>query len=206
MAQTVTDGRVWTTLSLQGRPGDASAWRWASDVTTRFRDGIDALDTLTARLMALYDLSAGTSIGGGYVLANAYPAGLSVTTEHRIFQQFQWQGRAGPATLAARTRLEERSVEGNSAWAVRVRQQVRYTHPLGASRVSVVGWEEVFVHANATSRYARGFEQNRAFAGIGLALPAGPRLEAGYLNQFILGRGGPDRMNHVLALTVSAAF
>jgi hypothetical protein len=205
-AQTITDGRVWTTVSLQGRPAAAAPWRWASDVTLRSRDGLDALDVLVGRLMALYDLTTTASIGAGYVLSNTYPAGLGTTTEHRLFQQFQWQTRGGVATVAFRTRVEERSIEGNNTWALRLRQQVRVTRPLAATRFSLVGWDEIAVHANATTRYARGLDQNRAFAGLGITMPANTRLEAGYLNHFSRSRTGPDRMNHVLALTLSATF
>lgn len=205
-AQTVTDGRVWTTVSLQGRPVQDAPWRWASDLVFRSRDGLDALDVFTGRIMALYDLTPATSLGGGYVLANSYPAGAGITTEHRVFQQLQWQGRAGASSVALRTRLEQRSVEGNSGWAVRLRQLFRVSQPLGATRFSLVGTDELFVHANATTRYARGVEQNRAFVGIGLRLVPSTRLEAGYLNQFTVGRGVPNRMNHVLSLTLSAQF
>jgi len=206
-AQTVNDGRVWTGVALQERPGTHSPWRWAVDVPVRTRDGVDAVDLTGVRPAVGYDLSARASIWAGYAIVGSFPASGGVVVEHRVFQQFLWVGAIRDTVLSLRTRLEQRSIEDNSSLSWRTRQQIRISRPIwNGSRVSFVTWDEVFFHLNTTSRYGRGLDQNRFFAGIGRPLSRKVRLEAGYANQFTRSRRGPNRMNHVLSASLGAAF
>jgi hypothetical protein len=202
-AQTVTDERVWLSLSLQGRHGDGP-WRWSFDSGLRTRGGAGTLDLLLARAGVGRDLSPLASLWAGYATSGSVPDAGGVTVEQRVFQQFLWAARRGALSASLRTRLEQRFTEGNSGVAVRLRQQLRLAHPIGASRFSLVGWDELFVHLNDTSRFPRGVDQNRAFVGV--SHPAGStRVEVGYLNQMIVA-GTPDRMNHIVFGGVSASF
>ena len=75
------------------------------------------------------------------------------------------------------------------------------------SRLSLVASDELFVHLNDTIRNARGIDQNRAFAGVGIGVTRGGRLELGYLNQFSPGhRGAADRMNHIFSTAFNWGF
>ena len=126
-----------------------------------------------------------------------------VLHENRIVEQLTW----GAGAISLRTRVEERSIENNSGTSMRVRQQLRYSRPLSAGgRTSFVGWDEASFHANTTTRNARGFDQNRAFAGIGRPLGGLARLEIGYLNQYLRSRTAPNHLNHVLSAIVTLAF
>lgn len=206
-AQTATDERAWFTASLQERSGTKSPWRWFGDVTARSREGVDDLDATALRGAIGYDLTSQSGIAGGYAFAQSYPASGGVTIEHRVFQQFQWRGRAGGVALSLRTRVEQRFIEGNSGMALRVREQARFSRPVRAgSRVSWLVWDELFLHANETSRLARGLDQNRAFAGMSLAASARASVEFGYLNQFSKSRTGANRSNHVLSGTLSLSY
>ncbi len=207
-AQTVTDERLWFTLTLQERGTDASPWRWSSDVIVRGRDGASDLDTFSVRGTILYALGGPSSVGGGYVLATTYPASGGTTVEHRWFGQYVASGRPAGTSLSYRARLEARFIEGNSGQVTRLRNQVRVSRPIrSGSPLSLVASDEVFVHLNDTTRNARGIDQNRAFAGLGVALTGGGRLEVGYLNQFSPGhRGAPDRKNHILSTSLSWGF
>jgi hypothetical protein len=206
-AQTITDERLWVAVSAQDRLGATSDWRWFVDVIARSRNGVDDLDATALRGAIGVDLSSHTSVAAGYAAAQSYPSSGGVTLEHRIFAQAQWRGRPAGGSLAFRTRLEQRRIEGNSGAAWRVREQVRFSHAVApGSRVSVVTWDEVFFHANATRRYARGLDQNRAFVGLGVALDAHAGLDVGYLNQFSRSRSGPDRVNHILSVTLALTF
>jgi hypothetical protein len=204
--QTVSDERVWVAFTAQGRMGAASPWRWTIESLIRTRDVVDAVDVFVARAIAGYDLTPRSSVWAGYANSSSFPAGSSAQTEHRFFQQYLWSGRAGTGALALRTRFEERLLEGNSGVVFRVRQQVRYSRPIAAgSRFTLVGWDEILVHANTTTRSARGLDQNRAFAGIGRAFTR-TRLEVGYLNQYIRAVTPPNRRNHFLFGGVNVAF
>jgi hypothetical protein len=204
--QTITDQRVWTTVSVQ-QPFGGTSWRWFGDVIARSRDGLDDLDTTAFRGGISRDLTATTALGGGFAASQSYPAVGGVAVERRLFGQFQWRGSTAGGTVVLRTRFERRAVEGNSGAAWRLREQVRFSRAIAAgSRVSMVAWDEVFVHTNATTRFARGLDQNRAFVGVGMAIASPATLEIGYLNQFSDSRIGPNRTNHVLQTTLSLAF
>jgi hypothetical protein len=205
--QLITDQRVWTALSLQGRAAEASPWRWSIDSQLRTRDGVRAVDVFTLRFGIGRDLTDRSNLGAGYGNTTTFPIVGELITEHRAFQQYLWIGRTDEATIALRTRFEERFIEGNSGVAYRVRQQVRYSRPFAARpRFTLVLWDEFHVHLNGTSRFGRGVDQNRAFGGLGRAFTTRVRLEAGYLNQYSNSRLGSDRMNHILYVGVNETF
>ena len=208
-AQTVTDERVWFSLPVQGHIGsDDSPWRWSMELILRSRDGLDDLDTATVRPSLLYNFSSRASVGGGYANSTLLPAVGQNITEHRIFGQFTWNQPGAFGTLSFRTRLEDRFIETNDGPIGRLRQQVRFSHPIHkGGRLAIVGVEEILVHLNDTSRLARGVEQNRLFAGISHALTPSSRIEIGYLNQYYPGhRGVNSRMNHVLSTSLGMSF
>jgi hypothetical protein len=71
----------------------------------------------------------------------------------------------------------------------------------------LVALDEIFFNLNATRwGVADGFDQNRAFAGLGLAMNSHTRAEVGYLNQFIAREGARDRMHHVISLNLFLSF
>ncbi len=208
-AQTVTDHRVWFVMPMTGRIGSASSpWRWTFETILRSREGVDDLDSFTVRPIITFDLTPRTSVGGGYMRATAFLASGGSITENRVFGQFAWSSPLSGGTIALRTRMEGRFVEGNSGPAARLRQQVRFSRPIrSSSRVALVGYDEILIHLNSTTRAASGIEQNRAFVGVSGAITSAVRVEVGYLNQFFPGhRGTADRMNHVLMTTMGIAF
>ena len=60
-------------------------------------------------------------------------------------------------------------------------------------------------HLDATSRSARGLDQNRLSGGLRRKLSRRVDLEAGYLNQYSRGQSGPAHRNHVVSLTMSVS-
>lgn len=70
-------------------------------------------------------------------------------------------------------------------------------------RLSFVLWDEAFFHLNDTDWGARtGFDQNRAFGGLGFKRTpdAKGRVEFGYLNQTLDIPSGNDRTHHLLSV------
>jgi len=206
-AQTIVDRRAWLTTSFQGRQSRESPWRWSFDAIGRSREGVGSIDTMTFRPMVLYSVSSRTSIGGGYARVLMYPAAGGMLTENRVFGVYLWTGVARAGTMTMRVRVEDRMIESNSGMVWRVRPQARFSHPLQpGSRHALVGWDELSVNLNATTRLARGVDQNRAFGGVSTTWSPRFRTEVGYLNQFLPGHGNPDRMNHVFSTSLSVTF
>jgi hypothetical protein len=206
-AQVQTDERLWTSINVQERSGTASAWRWAIDGFMRTRDGVGTMDSMAARFLIGFDITPQSSVWGGYSAGPSFPASGGTIIEQRLAQQFLWSGRAAGWALSLRSRMEQRFIEGNSGTQVRVRQQIRFSRPIApGSRLAIVGSEEIFFHVNETSRFDRGLDQNRAFAGLSRVLNGHVRVEAGYLNQYSHSRTGPNRMNHILSAGGSLTF
>ena len=59
--------------------------------------------------------------------------------------------------------------------------------------------DEFAAHLRQTRRTARGFDQNRAFVGMGLVFNPRARVEFGYQNQFVYSNVGAHRLNHILS-------
>jgi hypothetical protein len=206
-AQVITDGRLWTNLSIQERQGTDSPWRWAGEFVLRTRDGVDDLDVIVGRGALGYDLTDRSSAWLGFGVIPSFPIAGGTQVEKRLFEQYLWSGRGLGGSLALRTRLEQRWAETNSGLAWRVRQQVRYVRPFSSgSHYALVATEEFLAHLNDTRRYDQGFDQNRVFGGISRTVNARLRFEAGYLNQFQHSIAGPDRLNHILSITTTLAF
>jgi hypothetical protein len=202
--QTVTDGRVWSGLVIQGRLGAESSWRWAFDSQFRMRDGLETADLISGRGTLSRDPTSRLSLGGGYGIAAGFPGGGGSLVEHRVHQQLVWTARPAGLSLTLRTRIEERFLEADDRVALRVRQAVRLSRPLSStSPFSVFVGDEIMAHSSATARVARGFDQHRIFAGVRGTLARQAALEVGYANQYLRLLTGTYRMSHVLAVTLS---
>jgi Protein of unknown function (DUF2490) len=205
-AQTISDGRVWWNATLQERSGTESPWRWYFEVQGRMRDGADALDQLLIRPAIAYELTSRSSVWAGYGYTPQFPASGGALYEHRAWQQYLWNRPLGKLQLTSRSRLEERFMEGNGELAWRFRQQLRFTRPVRSSRFSALFWDEFLTHLNTTNRTTRGFDQNRIFAGTGIALDSRARIEIGYMNQYLNGIRAPNRSNHTLSIVLNLTF
>jgi hypothetical protein len=205
-AQTTTDERVWIGLSVQARPAKVSPWRGVFETQVRSRDGVEALEQWYVRPSVVYDVSMHSSVWFGYAFFRTTPSSGGALTEQRLWQQFLFTHPAAGGTFTARSRLEQRDMEGNDRTSWRIRQQLRFSRPIRPrSAWSIVVWDEVAAHLTETRRTARGFDQNRAFAGMNVTLNSRARIEFGYQNQFVYSKTGAHRLNHVLSgvLTIS---
>jgi hypothetical protein len=141
----------------------------------------------------------------GYAWTPVIREGALSLDEHRLWQQWTWDVPLPLGMkLSLRSRLEERLAL--SQVGLRFRQFVRLQSPrLGGGPMILAVWDEAFIAFNDTSfGQQAGFDQNRAFAGVGLFMSKEVRLEAGYLNQYQVRRNAPDPMRHVLQVSVFA--
>jgi hypothetical protein len=64
---------------------------------------------------------------------------------------------------------------------------VRFLHPFDFEpRLSFIAWDEFFIRINSTQYGGKsGFDQNRAFVGLGWTFNSTFRSELGYMNQYL---------------------
>lgn len=207
-SQTVDDAGLWFATFSQGDlHEDACSCRkvkWWFDGHLRFFDDTDGFNQSIVRPGVGVTLNERLTLWSGYGWIHTAPIAGAAFDEHRIWQQTTWSCDLDCVTFALRSRLEQRFVETGDDVGLRFRQLVRVHHHLPATpRLSLVGWDELFIHLNDTDWGANtGFDQNRLFAGIGWKhTPDSPlRTEIGYLNQTINNSGSPDRCHHILSI------
>ena len=205
---TITDERVWFTLSLQERGSPDSPWRWTFETIVRSRDGVNELDTLSLRPTVIYSLDKHSSVGGGYAFVPMFPSTGGVIVEQRAYGQYGFTGGLAGGTFTYRMRMEARFIEGNDGTLMRLRNQARYTRPFHrGGKVAWIAYDELLVHLNDTRLRAEGVDHNRLFGGLQIAVRPSLRVDAGYLNQFLPGhRGAANRMNHILSAVLAISF
>ena len=122
--------------------------------------------------------------------------------EHRSWQQVLWNDKFADITLTSRSRLEERFMETGSDVGWRFRQMFKASVPM-AYDFSFVLSDEYFANINKTNYGAdEGFDQNRAFAGIGYNFDKKIKTEIGYMNQYIRKPNSADRMSDILSVNL----
>jgi hypothetical protein len=202
------DTQLWSAatamVDVQRAEGQAPLVVMA-DVQYRYFDNASRLGQNQVRASLGIRVNKTTVLSQGYVYTRTSPVPGVVTHEHRPFQQamFRIAGNGKGPTLIGRTRLEERFLEGSGDMALRARQMVRANVPLGGGFVGI-GTGELFVNFNSADWGPHaGFDQFRAFGGIGVPVTRGLWIEAGYMNQYVARHQRADRMNHNISLTLS---
>ena len=181
-------------LFMQGRFGDDSS---------RFTQGL-------IRNGLGYAFSEKMTVWLGYDwVPTSGPLALRPFNDHALWQQLSLQERYSFGTLASRTRFEQHffDIPGSTDTAQFFRQMFKLSSPLHpvSTKLSLVVWNEVFANLNSTDAGTRsGFNQNRAFAGIGFAVSKDKILEIGYMNQYINRSHNPrpDQILHVFSVTL----
>jgi hypothetical protein len=171
----------------------------------RFNDDASRLGQTLLRPGIGYRFDPNTVATLGYAYVPTNPAGPRFFSEHRIWEQlaFRIAGDGKGPTLTARTRLEQRFVEGTPGMGWRLRQQVRLSAPL-AGKVRALAWTEPFITFNTTQwGQRRGLDRLRSFGGLSFPVAKRVTVEPGYINQWVL-RPARDRVEHIGSLTVAA--
>jgi hypothetical protein len=139
------------------------------------------------------------SSGYGFVSTHRYGESpvLDPFPEHRAYQQVEARHQAGAAQIQHRLRFEERwlklrlpaSAEPEWHYQNRVRYMLRGSVPVGRDGWYGALWNEILLNVPPT-KGASGYDQNRAFAGVGRKLDDDTRVEVGYMQQTLLQRSG----------------
>ncbi len=177
------------------------------DAQLRWSNDVSRLGQFLLRPSIGLKVGKNTTLSLGYAYFHTDPVGPAVFDEHRVWQQaaFRLAGDGKGVTLTARSRLEQRWVEGSAGMGLRMRQQLRVTAPL-STKVRAVAWSEPFIALNDTGWGQRsGLDRWRNFAGVTVPLSKSVSIEPGYLSQWI-GRPGADLVQHIGSITVTAKF
>lgn len=209
-AQTRDDAGLWLAAFGNGAfrsQREGSSLRWWFDGQTRFLDDANGFNQLILRPGVGYALGDKHTLWYGYAYVRTEPVGLGEGfDEHRMWQQWTYTPSVDRWSFLHRSRFEQRWVETGSDVGLRWRQMFRTQYNLtDTPKWSLIAWDEAFFHLNDTDWGTRaGFDQNRAFFGVGFkpSPESKIRFELGYLNQFIYRPGGENGMNHILSFNV----
>lgn len=133
-----------------------------------------------------YSLSDRATIWAGYTWLPTQNIGKDYIAQQDIWPAFRYVLPTDIGTFTFRTLWETNFLRGDQL-RERPRQMIRFMHPFEFEpRLSLITWDEVFYRVNTTDWGGKaGFDQNRAFAGLGWSFNKSVRAELGYLNQYV---------------------
>lgn len=192
-------------------------WSLVADVFFRRVGAGGAPQQTLLRPGAMYQLTPGARVGGGYAYITTNPYGddpiPATMPEHRIWEQLMLTQKFGSVGVTHRYRLEQRFIGvGDAADPTKVarfRKEGRFRyfgraiHDLGRTTGPYLqAYDEVFITTGANTR-TNWLDQNRLFLGGGYRFTPTWRLEVGYLEQRIWKSTGlKAERNHTLAVTL----
>jgi Protein of unknown function (DUF2490) len=201
------DAQLWSTLNATG--SISGPLMLGGEIVVRASNDQNRIYESEATVQIGYRVTDAVTLWAGYTRVPGYRSGLPTTIENRIRQQVSWNmGTFAGGTLASRTLLEERTREGHTGNALRLREQLKWTKPFHKNgKTALVLWHESFVSMNSTAwGQISGYNRMRNFIGVGAPVVKQVRGEFGYLNQYDFRRGSDDRIAHAAALTLSYIF
>lgn len=148
-----------------------------------------------------YSLSDRATIWAGYTWLPTHNIGKDYIAQQDVWPAFRYILPTDIGTITFRTLWESNFLLGNQV-RERPRQMIKFVHPFEFEpRLSFVTWDEAFYRVNTTTWGGKsGFDQNRAFAGVGWNFNSNVRTELGYLNQYIEDANHINATMHHLAM------
>lgn len=155
-----------------------------------------------ARIAAGYQISDRATIWAGYTWLPTQNLGKRSVSQQDVWPAFRYILPTCYGTFMFRTMIESNFIRGDDV-RFRPRQMIKFTHPLEFEpRLSLIAWDEFFIRANSTQYGGRsGFDQNRAFAGLGWTFNKNVRIEGGYMNQYLDDATHTNNTMHHLIMT-----
>lgn len=161
-----------------------------------------------ARVALGYSLSDRATLWAGYTWLPTENLGKAYISQQDVWPGFRYVLPTSVGTLSFRTIFESNFLQGSDV-RYRPRQMIRFMHPLQAEpRLNLIAWDEFFVRLNSTPDGGNaGFDQNRAFAGLGWSFNKNVRAELGYMNQYVDDKQHVnDIMRHLIMGSVFINF
>jgi len=192
-----------------------------ADVQLRSTDNLAQVQTLLLRGGLNVHINKKLIVTAGYAFIHNYRKLGEVTgyaPEHRIWEQLIYNHSIKTMLLTHRVRIEQRFISkiivvnnkletDGYATANRFRYFMRTVLPFKkpASAFSngmfAALQDEVFLNfADKSAVNGKAFDQNRFYLAIGYRFNKTFDLEAGYMNQYINGRGNATTNNHIIQL------
>lgn len=133
-----------------------------------------------------YSPSDRATIWMGYTWLPTQNVGKNYVSQQDVWPAFRCVMPTGIGTLTFRTMFESNFLQGDDV-RFRPRQMIRLQHPFDFEpHLSLIAWDEFFIRVNSTKFGGQsGFDQNRAFTGLGWTFNQNFRTEVGYLNQYL---------------------
>lgn len=207
-AAAADDSQVWAGGSVTVKLSDR--WRLSEEVTARFSADRKGLYEVESNALIGYSLGKGVTLWAGYTHDPQYASGDFTIMERRAREQVTFDNfaRLGPGKLNGRLRMEQRWRDGLDGTGWRVRPYLKYTLPFRkAGKTALVLSTEPFFNLSRTAfQRARGLDRARTFIGISTPLAKSVTAEAGYLNQHMFVRRGPDNDDHVASISMSLSL
>ena len=139
-----------------------------------------------ARVALGYSLTDRATVWAGYTWLPTENINKPFVSQQDVWPGFRYVLPTSFGTLSFRTLIESNFLQDNHV-RVRPRQMIRFMHPMDFEpRLNLIAWDEFFIRLNDTPYGGQaGFDQNRAFAGLGWAFNKNVRTELGYMNQYL---------------------
>lgn len=203
--------------------GLAPKWSLHFDAQARSSDNVKQVQTLLFRPGINYHINKAWVVTAGYAyIPNRRTIGniSELLSEHRVWQQLVYNHKINRIASAHRLRFEQRFLpqvvfdlgnlqKNGHHTAYRLRYFTRHLLPLKKGDTFTGGpffalQDEVFINTgNKSFVNGRSFDQNRLYLAFGYRVPNSKLdLEAGYMNQYIQGRGRALTNNHIAQLAV----
>lgn len=177
---------------------------------SRFDDNWDHWYQGMVRAALGYSLSDRATIWAGYTWLPTQNLGKNYVAQQDVWPGFRYVLPTEYGSLTFRTLIETNFIPGNEDRVrIRPRQMIRFMHPFAFEpKLSFISWDEFFVRANSTPAGGKsGFDQNRAFAGLGWSFNKNVRLEGGYLNQYLDDKTHANNtMHHLIMASLFVNF
>lgn len=171
--------------------------RLTVDASQRWREAARGGDQQTLRFQIEQAVAKGVRIGGGAMVLDA-----GGVTELRPHQQVTFVlGR-----FEARTRLEQRFIEGADQTELRLRQRLQINLPLGKDWRGNLAGEWLGLLRSRNAEEGASTEQWRAQVGLAYKINARVELGANYWLLAFPNRDQPRRISHVPQTTLSYRF
>ena len=194
-----TINQVWLTYNNQVKFNNK--WELVTDFNLRSKEKfVHDLSISIVRFGITYYLSPETKLTTGYAWANYFPGDNHKNisqTEHRPWQQIQWETKHGKNKLIQWIRLEERfkhkilndhTLGEGYNFNYRLRLHLRYELPIN-KKIIVPGSLALIISDEVNVNFGKEiinnyFDQNRFFTGFKYQTGVHTSLQFGYLNIF----------------------
>ncbi|CAM3055454.1 hypothetical protein SPAN111604_01465 [Sphingomonas antarctica] len=199
------DAQLWTVFSASGSLHKQLVGSFDGVVrASHDQHGVASAEGTT---MLGWRFSSHATLFAGFGLSRLHTS-RGEATLHRGRQQLTLAlGKIGGTTVGARTMIEERRWLGLGGTAVRLREQVRVTHPLIGKHTGLFVTAEPIWNLNSTVWGQRaGLNRLRSSAGLSFTIARRLRGEIGYLNDYDFRPRRADREIHAALTSLVLTF